>query len=591
MSRIIHYNKETMSDFKKKMEMVLYHPKKYFERTFPRLTFRCGEDSLDTVILVLFTGSGELEVRDFELLSQQCLEYPEFSASFEYQYYYSVARGNYFRAKRTLNYALECYEKANRLSYQLNDPDVVVKSLVYLASVHDMMNDREMTLYYAEQALGLVDHVENPVLAGDVYNSFGLTLRRGGNHGGAREAFERAVAVYQKEPHHEAHVNYCILILNYAELLVEMEEWDSAERLLVKGIEAAEKYDHHNYLSTLLVTVADFYRHREQWEKAYDYLRRYTSLEGGPVTLGLDLEEAYNKTRLKEEVSTLVVLKKENQALANRLEQLYQSMDTSDSQMKANRETFARFETALRNDELTAFYQPQWSYSEGRITGAEALARWILSDGTVIMPDAFIGVIEETDLVIALTEKILRDGFSLTREAVSRYNPDFVISINIAPYQLTHQNLAAVVERERLRAGLQPRNIEIEITERIYLENDPRALHQLEKLKEMGFWIALDDFGSGFSSLACISQLPLDVVKIDRSLLLNIHDKPQSSQLLSGIVRLLHELKLEVVAEGVETAESAALLKELGCDRGQGYFYKRAVPAEELLALLAATGG
>lgn len=580
-----------MSAFKKKVEAILYHPKKFFDQTFPRLVFRSSEDPLETVLLVLFSGAGDLEAKDFELLSRQCLDYPGFSDNYEYQYYYFAARGNFFRTKRALDYAQECYEKANRLSYQLNEPDLVVKSLSYLSVIHDMMKDQEMALYYAEQALGFIDTVEDSVVVGDAYNSFGLILRGAGNLTGAREAFERAVDSFRKVPRHEAHVNYCILLLNFAELLVQMGDWGRAEEYLVKGVDVAEEYDHHNYLSALLVTVADFYRHRGLWEQAYDYLRRYTLLEGGPVALGLDLDEAYNKTRLKEEVSTLVVLKKENQTLANRLEQLYRFIESSDGQMKNNREIFSRFEAALGGNELVTYYQPQWSYTEGRIIGAEALVRWIQPDGTLIYPDSFIGVIEESDLVMALTERVVKDSFALTRTVVDRFNPDFIISINIAPYQLTHQNLAAVLDRERLKAGLRPRNIEIEITERTFLENDPRALHQLEKLKELGVWIALDDFGSGFSSLACISQLPLDVVKVDRSLLMNIHDDPQSSRLLSGIVRLLHEMKLEVVAEGVETGENAAFLKELCCDRGQGFYYNRAVPADELLDYLEKSGG
>lgn len=160
-------------------------------------------------------------------------------------------------------------------------------------------------------------------------------------------------------------------------------------------------------------------------------------------------------------------------------------------------------------------------------------------------------------------------------------NIDFVVSINISPYQLLNLDIIWALEREMMITGLKPKNIEIEITEQSYLGRGETALKEIQKLKKLGVSISLDDFGSGYASLSSIAYLPFDIIKIDRSLVEHIAVDQQMKFLFEGIVELTKKLNLKVVAEGVETIEQVDIIKSTKCDLIQGYYYGKPVPADE----------
>lgn len=157
------------------------------------------------------------------------------------------------------------------------------------------------------------------------------------------------------------------------------------------------------------------------------------------------------------------------------------------------------------------------------------------------------------------------------------------VSINISPFQLRELNIVAILESACLKNKISPSAIQIEITERSVLEKDIDSLNNLYKLKEKGFKLALDDFGVGFSSLDCLRDLPLDVVKLDKSLIRNAQGKEKSEKLLRGIIHLLKDLDFGIVCEGIETEKEAALVSSLGCTLHQGFLYHKASDPETII--------
>jgi len=259
-----------------------------------------------------------------------------------------------------------------------------------------------------------------------------------------------------------------------------------------------------------------------------------------------------------------------------------------DASVKLRLELETELRRAIARDELSMAYQPIVAFAGGHgdgnkplITGVEALLRWNHPERGAIRPDLFVPVAEQGGLMIALGNWVLRHVFT----ECSTW-PACDISVNLSPIQLMAggfvKTIAAIVDE----TGMDPYRVVLEITEGVMLDRSEHVLRVLGQLTEMGFRIALDDFGSGYSSLSYLRQFEFERIKIDRSFISNIEGDADAQAILCAIASLGHSLRMKVVAEGVETEAQGAVVRAAGCELIQGFLYWRPMPAADVLPLL-----
>ena len=241
---------------------------------------------------------------------------------------------------------------------------------------------------------------------------------------------------------------------------------------------------------------------------------------------------------------------------------------------------------AIAADALEVYYQPQVAIDDGRIQGAEALVRWRQDDGSWISPVDFIPVAEDSGLIQALGEWVLRTACRQRAAWAGLVPDDFRLAVNVSPRQLEFDGLAQRVIDTLALTGVAPAQIELEITENALMRDPTQARAFLERLSQHGVSIAMDDFGSGYSSLAYLKRFPIDRLKVDRAF---VHDLPHDSDdcaIARTVVAMAHSLRLQVTAEGVENAAQLQFLADNGCDEFQGYYCCPPRTAAELEPLL-----
>jgi diguanylate cyclase (GGDEF)-like protein len=243
---------------------------------------------------------------------------------------------------------------------------------------------------------------------------------------------------------------------------------------------------------------------------------------------------------------------------------------------------------ALIRKELTLFYQPIVSVETGRITGAEALIRWRHPVRGLVLPDDFIPLAEETGLILEIGEWVLREACRQILEWRKEGLGMELVAVNLSARQLQQEDLVARIGGIIRESGVSPDLIQMEITEGAVLKNVDYAIAMLRQLREMGFEIALDDFGTGYSSLTYLKRFPIDAVKIDRSFVRDLEHDVSDATIVSTVIAMAENMHLNVIAEGVETAQQLEFLRERGCVEYQGYLFSRAVPPEAFAELLRA---
>lgn len=234
-------------------------------------------------------------------------------------------------------------------------------------------------------------------------------------------------------------------------------------------------------------------------------------------------------------------------------------------------------------------YQPLVNLATGEITGFEALVRWRHPDRGPIFPDEFIPVAEETGLIVELGKIVLREA---CKQAVHwhRAFPDdkpISVSVNLSTRQFADRNLVQDVIDILQETGLDANYLKLEITESVLMQNVESVKQMFNQLKDLNIQLLIDDFGTGYSSLSYLHRFPMDVLKIDRSFVGNMHLSQENFEIVRTIVALAHTLNMTVVAEGIETADQLEQLKNLNCEFGQGYFFSKPLPPEEAEVLLA----
>jgi len=224
--------------------------------------------------------------------------------------------------------------------------------------------------------------------------------------------------------------------------------------------------------------------------------------------------------------------------------------------------------------EFVPYYQPIVSLPSGRIKGFELLARWIRPDGVEIGPDRFIPIAEECGLI----NEILFSMLDRACKDARNWDPDLTLAINISPVQLMDPWLSEHILAVLMRNAFNPRRLIVEITEDAIIADETNAGHVIESFRNQGVRITLDDFGTGYSSLHHLRVLPFDEIKIDRSFVLSFAENREEDKIIRAIIGLARSLKLDVIAEGIESADIAGLLSELGCTQGQGYYFGVPMP-------------
>lgn len=248
----------------------------------------------------------------------------------------------------------------------------------------------------------------------------------------------------------------------------------------------------------------------------------------------------------------------------------------------------AALSRALARGELLLHYQPKVCAQTGRIAGAEALLRWNRDGAGLVPPGQFIPVAEQSSLIQDIGAWVIDEACRQIRVWMDAGQPLVRVAVNVAARQFAAGDLDRVVASALQRHGVDANWLEIEITEGMLITEPRAAIGMLQQIKALGVKLSLDDFGTGFSSLAYLQHFPLDTLKIDQSFTRRIGEEPDGAALVDAVIALAHRLRLSVVAEGVETAAQRDYLQRQGCDEMQGYHLGRPAPAQALQALLAA---
>jgi diguanylate cyclase (GGDEF)-like protein len=241
---------------------------------------------------------------------------------------------------------------------------------------------------------------------------------------------------------------------------------------------------------------------------------------------------------------------------------------------------------ALQNDELYLLYQPQLDVRSSEIVGVEALVRWRHAERGVVSPNEFIPLAEETGLIVPIGEWVLRTACSQARHWQKLARRPVRMAVNLSAKQFKDENLSQIVVSALHDTGLDPRLLELELTEGTLMDDAKATLATLEQLRGIGVYLSIDDFGTGYSSMNYLKRFDVRALKIDRSFISGLPQDSENAAITRAIIAMAHGLKMVVVAEGVETGEQLVLLEEYGCDLVQGFYLGRPAPAEAVTGML-----
>ena len=243
---------------------------------------------------------------------------------------------------------------------------------------------------------------------------------------------------------------------------------------------------------------------------------------------------------------------------------------------------------AIERGEFAIHYQPIISLKDGSLIGFEALLRWFHRERGFISPAEFIPIAEDTGHIVPITTWILKETCTqLSKwQKISYPHRQLIVSVNISGKHLSYQSLLVDVEMALEASKLSPSSLKLEITESAAMENAEQTIRMLSHLKSLGLQLSIDDFGTGYSSLSYLHRLPVDTLKIDRSFVNSVGENGEDSEILQTIISLAKNLKMRVIAEGIETESQLNILKNLGCDYGQGYLMSKPLPRETMEEML-----
>jgi diguanylate cyclase (GGDEF)-like protein len=325
------------------------------------------------------------------------------------------------------------------------------------------------------------------------------------------------------------------------------------------------------------------YQVAELAQQVLDALARPQSIAAQPISLGVTIgitlspDDGDDAERLLQRAEQTLTLAKQGDR------QRYQFFVASiDREIRRRRQLEQDLRQALQGDQLELYYQPQLSSASQRVTGVEALLRWRHPQLGFVPPDQFIPLAEQSGLILAIGDWVLERACRQLREWHALGLEGLRMAVNLSTAQLRSEQLPRQVIGLLQRHGLPPYSLELEVTETGLMTNVDQAARQLHSLRLAKVLLAVDDFGTGYSSLSYLKSLPLDKIKIDRSFVRDLPHNEDDAIIARTIIQLAHSLNMQVIAEGVETAEQEDYLRAQGCHEGQGYLYCRPLPAFEV---------
>jgi diguanylate cyclase (GGDEF)-like protein/PAS domain S-box-containing protein len=241
---------------------------------------------------------------------------------------------------------------------------------------------------------------------------------------------------------------------------------------------------------------------------------------------------------------------------------------------------------ALERDEFIMYYQPKIDLKSGGITGVEALVRWQHPERGLVGPVQFISIAEDCGLMLPMGRWALRESCRQAKAWQDAGLPPIEMAVNVSSVEFRNDEFLESISTILKETGLEPRYLELELTESVLMQHAEFSVPVLQKLKAMGVRLAIDDFGTGYSSLSYLRQFPIDTLKVDQSFIHEINADTDEATIISAVINMGCRMKHRVIAEGVETAEQLAFLRAHGCDEGQGYYFSRPMPAAETAKLL-----
>lgn len=241
---------------------------------------------------------------------------------------------------------------------------------------------------------------------------------------------------------------------------------------------------------------------------------------------------------------------------------------------------------ALQNKEFQLFFQPQIRLQTGKVSGAEALIRWKHPEKGWVSPVDFIPIAEDSGLIESIGDWVLEEACRIKKEIKSKYKDEWLLSVNVSGKQLARASWVNNVENTIRTSGVDPAEMEIELTESSIMENPERSIESFQYLSTLGVKISIDDFGTGYSSLSYLKKIDADYLKIDRSFIIDIEGNENDRAICRAIINMAVSLDMEVIAEGVENEKQRDILKTMGCHVIQGYFYSKPIPSDQFLAFL-----
>jgi diguanylate cyclase (GGDEF)-like protein len=247
---------------------------------------------------------------------------------------------------------------------------------------------------------------------------------------------------------------------------------------------------------------------------------------------------------------------------------------------------------AIEKKELHLFYQPKIKAMQHNINGTEALIRWIKTDGKMVSPAEFIPVAEQTGLIILIGDWVIEQAFkqlkkwqlTFEQKDMVELASNFTVAVNLSAKQFQHPDFISNIKKRLTEADIEPKYIELEITESLLISDIDKSIEIMHQLKEIGFKLSIDDFGTGYSSLSYLKQFPIDKLKIDRAFVMDIESNSDDKILAKSIIDLAHNLNLSIIAEGVENDQQLAIIEQLGAEEIQGFYFSKPQPASEIEA-------
>lgn len=561
------------------IEAIRKNPRAFIENHQAK-TDKSLESETTEMLLSLMVAAANISYEmAFRRIEEILASRQEIAESQPYAFVYAMAKGIFTRSIQQYQSALEWYIRAYDIAHQIGDIDGIARIQIYLSSIFRLLKQRDTGMEFAKQAIALAPRCKNTALIADIYAIYGMMLHHLGDYKACLATLSQAEDYYLKLPDAQEYLNYCILLINFGEIYTEAGMIQMGENYYNRALGIAHKNGFFPFLQAGIKAIAQYYLKNDAPYKAFELLMDYINYSEQSVATRLYVSDDQASTSLLHELVGMAQLRLQNTQLAEELSAL-QGIAEQGGMDDLALEKLRRMAKGIKQGEFIPYVQEKRHLKDQVLTGVEVLLRWQQTPDILLAPGHFIDLLENNPLIFQLFEQVAHNTLRSLSKLIRTQLPTLVVSFNVSPYQLAHQDILKLFDTLIVTYGLSPLNLEIEIIERTFIERHPVALEQLAALHRKGYGIALDDFGSGYSSLSCIVDLPVDTVKIDRSLTKDIVNHYKSEQVFKGIVAMLKGLGILTVAEGIETQDQLQKVIACGCAEGQGYYWHKPEPLD-----------